>query len=345
MNVLFVTDEYPPRTRGGAGTYAEHITKMKDTNIDIFCPNNPDTISYSCKISGLREFVHAFFLNYHASKKKYDLVHTNGFSGYSYLGKKPLVATIHYLIEDNNLRSFFLRRKQGITLRRADKVVVPSLHVKRKLLDYFGDKYEEKIEVIHNGVEQGLIKEHRGYSKENLLMPSGLREPRKRIDFAIDVAQKSRHIEMITVTGKVDEDYKKEIIELAEQKGVKIDIKGFVERKELFEIYKKSFCTAIPSSKEGFPLVMLESMALGTPVIGRSGPVKEVMARENFICHGETPEEWVQIIEEVKEEYKDYSTESNNIAQNYTWEENRRKLGKVYERTAKIRANDGSQAE
>jgi alpha-1,3-rhamnosyl/mannosyltransferase len=55
------------------------------------------------------------------------------------------------------------------------------------------------------------------------------------------------------------------------------DVRGYVERAELADLYRRAACVVLPTRYEGFGLPVLESMASGTPVVATPDPaVREV---------------------------------------------------------------------
>ena len=73
----------------------------------------------------------------------------------------------------------------------------------------------------------------------------------------------------LTLIGPIQRDYKNQIINLSKRKynGNWLQIEGEKNRSEVIEKMKNAYCLLLPSYTEGFPNVILESMACGCPVI------------------------------------------------------------------------------
>lgn len=79
-------------------------------------------------------------------------------------------------------------------------------------------------------------------------------------------------------------DWKESLVDLAEKKGLKDKVVLVDFQKNPFPYYKKALLTVMTSRNEGFPNVLTESLACGTPVISYdcpSGPSEIIIDRTN----------------------------------------------------------------
>lgn len=328
INCKFITNEYPPMINGGAGTYAAEITKTEGVNYEVFCPNNEETYGYNFSKTGLRELVHLYHLN-NFSRAPGDLVHANGFSGYSYLGKKPLVVTIHHVITDANLRSFFLRQKQKISAKKADKVITHSKYSKKEIIEHFNISDKKKIEVIPLGASIEFLEEKPSYSEPKfILVPNGVREERKRLDYVIDVVSEA-DINKIVTTGDINSKIAKKYKKKCSKLDIKLENKGFISKEKLKKLYREAYALGFPSTQESFGLVVLESMASGTPPLVRGGAPAEIL---NYKCgiKGEDKEKWRKYLNELEKNYQKEAKNSIEQAKNFSWDSTRNKTKSVY---------------
>lgn len=138
----------------------------------------------------------------------------------------------------------------------------------------------EKIHVIHNGCNVNSDIKPTDipfkYSKKRLVFVGQICE-RKRVDFFIDIIKylqgmNPNKYEGIIVGSFIDGDevYTKKIKEKLEGTQDYIYLKGPVKSKDLFQsFYLHADALLLTSDRDPLPTVILESMALGVPVIAR----------------------------------------------------------------------------
>ncbi len=189
MKVAFITFEYPPFLKGGAGNYAHNLTRelaKLGHEIHVITPRVG-----ACARESFEEgvflhrvdFINRPFLevlslwlslrkNFSSLQKQaggFDIVHDNGLSGFSLSRKAvsaPRVVTIHHLARTtlktlggglvSRLKN--IRGESGISpfiepfcIRRADQIVAVSQFTRQDIIDVFGIP-ASRIEVIYHGV-------------------------------------------------------------------------------------------------------------------------------------------------------------------------------------------------
>ncbi|MBI2110218.1 glycosyltransferase family 4 protein, partial [Candidatus Woesearchaeota archaeon] len=102
--------------------------------------------------------------------------------------------------------------------------------------------------------------------------------PDKRFDWLIEVFSFLKI--PLVIVGSVEEDYKKNLLQISKKLDVDVRFLGFVSSEELVALYNKAevFCFTSPS--EDFGLVPIEAMSCGTPVIAwddGAGPSETVV--------------------------------------------------------------------
>jgi len=127
--------------------------------------------------------------------------------------------------------------------------------------------------------------------------------PEKGADIAIEVARRLGR--RLIMAGKVNEGPEREYFARAVEPYLTNDIhfRGEVDHETKAELYKRARCTLFPIRwPEPFGLVMIESLACGTPVIAfRHGSVPEVIehGRTGFIV--DTVDEMVAAARRIDE--------------------------------------------
>jgi glycosyltransferase involved in cell wall biosynthesis len=305
------------------------------------------------QISSLKTFLETVKAN--------DLIHVHG---HPYLSSflaakiakrygKPLVLTQHNtFIEYNNVWDDIEKLNDLAVgkqvLKEADKIIVVSNATRNYVLSLGADP--EKIEVLHNGVDLNRFKpltgircemrEKLGIPQDSIVALTVRRLVYKNgIDTLIESAKlaiKKNPKLTFVVVGKGPDfaEVKEKIGQLGMQRNFMLA--GFVSDEELPRYYNAADFFVLPSkSGEGLPLVALEAMACGLPVIATNvGGTSEVM-NENYgkLVPPNSPNSLAEAILEFSRE--DLSALRNGlrgmIEQKYSWDTNVEKLGEIYE--------------
>ncbi|MCX8153045.1 MAG: glycosyltransferase family 4 protein [Candidatus Bathyarchaeota archaeon] len=294
--------------------------------------------------------------------KSSDLIHVHG---HPYLSSligakiakeygKPVVLTQHNtFIEYENslwdhaewLNDCLIGRE---TLKAADKIVVVSRATQDYVLSLGADP--KRIRVLHNGVDIDHFKPLAGVKEEmrkKLGIPKSVTVVltvrrivyKNGVDTLIESAekaiQKNPHL-VFLVVGKGPDfaKVKEKIAQLRLQE--KFRLIGFVSDDELPLCYNASDFFVLPSkSGEGLPLVALEAMACGLPVIATNvGGIAEIVKGEyGKLVPPDSPEILAEAILEFSgREWNTLRKELRfMIEQKYSWDKNVEKLVEIYE--------------
>jgi glycosyltransferase involved in cell wall biosynthesis len=134
---------------------------------------------------------------------------------------------------------------------------------------------------------------------DNYLLFVGRLHPEKGVAEAVDVARRSGE-NLVIIGPPVTGEYWENLV--APYLGEKIKYIGYVPREELAKYYSRAKAVLVPIRwEEPFGLVMIESMACGTPVIAfRRGSVPEVVVQGKTGFIVETIDEMAQATGEVE---------------------------------------------
>jgi glycosyltransferase involved in cell wall biosynthesis len=146
--------------------------------------------------------------------------------------------------------------------RRADHVIAVSDRTRDDLMELY-DVPEQKISVIPHGVDPAFTPGTN--DAEGYLLFVGAVQRRKDPRAALEAAQELRM--PLVVVGP-----EKEAALARELRRLGADLRGYVEKPELAELYREAACLVVPSRYEGFGLPVLEAMASGTPVVAAPDP-------------------------------------------------------------------------
>lgn len=227
------------------------------------------------KISWQDFFLEMEHLAFSFSKgKNFDILHSHiGPKSFFFLNfiKKPILWTFHNPLKPEPKTSLW-----EIMQRYKDKIYAVFLSKAHKQLCKIKLK---KTFVVYNGVDTNLF----SFSSKpkDYFLWVGRIEPYKGIENAIFIAKKM-DVKLILV-GKIDQE-KKEYFENKIKPNLNSKIKyiGEVSQKDLIKIYQGAIATLYPIEwPEPFGLIMVESMACGTPVIVfNQGSAKELIKNE-----------------------------------------------------------------
>jgi glycosyltransferase involved in cell wall biosynthesis len=208
----------------------------------------------------------------------------------------PTVVTIHDLSWERvpdafpeNFRRYariFARR----SVKRAARVIAVSESTSKDLRELYGVP-PERIRVVPNGVHPDTRPPG---PREPIVLSVGIREPRKRIAELVEgharywaqAPDEPARCRLVVVGGPGGDE---ERIQAAVGPGC--EIRNFVRREELLDLYRRATLLAYPSSYEGFGLPVVEAMAHGCPVLcARNSSLIEIGGRSAIFLDDVTPE-------------------------------------------------------
>jgi glycosyltransferase involved in cell wall biosynthesis len=177
--------------------------------------------------------------------------------------------------------NWFLRIFEEKMLERATKIIAVSHFTKRELLNYYKVP-EEKIRVIHNGVDtkkfqpakdKRKIKEELGFNPNDLAIVSvGRLYARKGLFTLIEsmpaVVKRFKNARFI-ISGKGQSDEMRKLLNYADKLGVKDSIifTGYYPDKKLPKLYQAADVFAFSTFYEHHPFAVLEALSTGLPVV------------------------------------------------------------------------------
>jgi glycosyltransferase involved in cell wall biosynthesis len=233
-------------------------------------------------------------------------------------------------------------------LKEADKIVVVSNATKNYVWSLGANP--EKTEVLHNGVDLNRFRPLTGI-KDEMRRKLGITEDsnvvltvrrlvyKNGIDTLIESAKKAvkqnpRLVFIVVGKGPDFEEVKEKIVQLGIQKNFRLT--GFVSDEDLPLYYNAADFFVLPSkSGEGLPLVALEAMACGVPVISTNvGGISEIMNEDyGKLVPPNSPESLADAILDFSQ--RDFSVIKKDlrkmVEQKYSWDRNVEKLVEIYE--------------
>jgi glycosyltransferase involved in cell wall biosynthesis len=200
-------------------------------------------------------------------------------------------------------------------VRKADHVLAVSERTKRDIVELYGVP-PEKVTVTPHGVDPAFAPgdgSHDGY-----LLFVGAVQARKDPLAALEAADAVGL--PLVVAGPEKEP---ELAEALRARGA--DVRGWVEKSELAELYRRAVALILPSRYEGFGVPALEAMASGTPVVLSDDEALREVAGDAGI-YGELADA-VRLALADRDRYARAGIER---ASQFTWEESARRTADVY---------------
>jgi glycosyltransferase involved in cell wall biosynthesis len=201
--------------------------------------------------------------------------------------KRPIIPTIHDVYRDTWLQKYgskgcLMSIFEKIMLKLPyNKIITVSNSSKSKLIGC--GVPSEKIEVIPNGVDLEEFDRVRAKKSEKpRIIYVGRLIGYKHVDDLILAFSKLDLDAELYIVGDGPERKKLEFLAKKYVTKNKVVFTGFVDEKRKIELIKSSHVLVLPSTTEGFGIVLIEAMAAKTPVIAADIPaLQELVGDEN----------------------------------------------------------------
>ena len=269
-----------PGIQGGVEAHSYHLyTHMDDVHVRLYrrraylteqsaqtFPNIEYVDLPSTRIKGFEAVWHTLLSVVH--------IHNIGpgmFAPLIRLMGLPVVLTYHSPNYEHDKWSaparWLLRQCEKLSLRFSNRVI-------------FVNKYQmekcgalDKSVFIPNGIdpvtrsESAAFLDKHGIKHREYLLAVGRLTPEKGLEYLVEAANRLPQVTQVVIAGASDHDsaYRKTLEQL--DVNHKVIFTGFTTGEDLRQIYSHARCFVLPSVNEGFPMVLLEAMAYGLPIL------------------------------------------------------------------------------
>lgn len=225
--------------------------------------------------SSLNAVVYAALASLRSIFGKYDVIHyhAEGPSSFVWLphffGLRTVV-TIHGLdwqrAKWGGFATKFLKFGEKMAAKYADEIIVLSPAVQ----SYFLEVYNRKTHYIPNGIHRmepkpvSVIKEKYQLEKDSYLLFLARIVPEKGLDYLLDAFMNIETDKKLVVAG--GSSHTGEYYDAIRKKAMedeRIILTGFIQGKELEELFSNAYLFVLPSDIEGMPISLLEAMSYG----------------------------------------------------------------------------------
>lgn len=224
---------------------------------------------------GLAAMTASFTGAVYAAFGKFDIVHfhAEGPCATLWIPKlfgKTCIATIHGLDHQRKkwgkLAREYILIGERCAVKYADEIIVLSKDVQ----DYFWETYRRKTVFIPNGVNipekrtPDIINKKYSLEKDGYILYLGRLVPEKGITYLIEAFKQIKTDKKLVIAGgSSDTQEFAEKLKLLAKDDNRIIFTGFVQGRELEELYSNAYIYTLPSDLEGMPLSLLEAMSYG----------------------------------------------------------------------------------
>lgn len=294
--------------------------------------------------SRLNAMVYSVIASFMALCGRYDVIHyhAEGPSAMLWLPKlfgKRVIATIHGLdwqrAKWGGFATKYLKFGEGVAAKHADEIIVLSENVQ----NYFKKTYNRGTIFIPNGVDAHeyvppeIIKEKYGLEKDGYILFLARIVPEKGLHYLIDAYKQTDTDIRLVIAGGVSHssEYAAEIKKQAEGDD-RIIFTGFVEGKELWELFCNTRLYVLPSDVEGMPLTLLEAMSCGAECLVSDIPETKTVVLDYGMTFekGNVNDLRQKITAILAAPKRDKAEQIEYIKKNYSWDTVTEKTLEIY---------------
>ncbi|MDQ2908018.1 MAG: glycosyltransferase family 4 protein, partial [Candidatus Eremiobacteraeota bacterium] len=188
------------------------------------------------------------------------------------LARVPLVATVHdvaWLRSQHHARPY-ARAYFGALQRRlygwARMVFVDSAFSRDELLESTALE-PQRVQVLYPGVADDVMQVIRNPDRQPFALVVGTVEVRKNLEILVRALPSVPELRLVSVGPFTP--YLARVRDIARTLGVdeRFDVRGYVSRSELLDLYARAAFAAVPSRYEGFGYAAAQALCAGVPLI------------------------------------------------------------------------------
>lgn len=254
------------------------------------------------------------------------------------LRQVPYVAHFHLDVDASGplgrLLPWYKQHFLGRVLRRAAAVVA----LTEEMADFLVERYgvsRERLHIVPNGVADEYFREPRTAPARPLrLLFVGRLQIQKNVARLLDAMALVQQDVRLRIVG--DGELRAPLMEQAARLGLRnVEFAGALYADDLVKVYADSDAFVLPSDKEGMPLVLLEAMASGLPVIATDVPGNRELVDGTGLLAAPEPAALARRIDELaadEELWRSLAGRSARAAAGVTWARVAERVEHVYTR-------------
>lgn len=292
----------------------------------------------------LNAIVYTIFATICALFGKYDVIHFHAEGPCSviwlpHLFRIRTIATIHGLDWQRSkwggFASKYIKFGEKIAVKYADEIIVLSKNMQK----YFKDEYNRHTVFIPNGVNipeivpAKLIKDKWGLNKDSYVLFLARLVPEKGLHYLIDAyKQIDTDKKLVIAGGSSHTDEYVEQIKNSIKDDDRIIMTGFVQGKELEELFSNCFLYCLPSDVEGMPISLLEALSYQkTCLVSDIKENKEVIKDSGFTFKRGNVNDLIKCLKKILRDHKKVELEKiEEVLQSHNWDNITMETCKLY---------------
>ena len=281
LRVYFDYQAFSHQTFGGVSRYfTEIIARLPKYSIepivDIKYSNNTHLQALDIATEPAPNRKIAKRLNRHYCRRQiaeasFDILHATYFDPYilkANKAHKPLVITIHDMIDEVMQEGHTTPRRKALLARHATHIIAVSEHTKQDIMRLLQIP-EDKISVVYHGssIVPTEPKQLPDLPKNYILYVGGRQRKYKNFSLFLEAMQpvvRDEQIDIVCIGAAFSQEEQVLINQLGMQQAVH---QLFAADDQLYTIYAKAACFVYPSCYEGFGLPILEALSARCPIV------------------------------------------------------------------------------
>lgn len=324
--------------------------------------------AFTFKIKSLNAIVYSFFATRKACRSKCDVIHFHAEGPCTMIPMakkkgKRCVATIHGLdwkrSKWGGFATKFLKYGERMAAEYADEIIVLSESDRQ----YFKKTYKRQTTLIPNGIGEPEFKEpkviklkHALNGNDYILFVARI-VPEKGVHTLVEAYSKSGIEVPLVIAGgsSHSEEYYKTIKTFADKfndmasrarRKARIVMTGFVQGRELEELYSNAVMYVLPSEIEGMPISLLEAMSYGNICLVSDIPENTAVVGVHGFCFEkgsidslrDSMRDIIKNYSEIREQ-NDYDKDviSDYVLKQYDWDLITKKTLSLYKNAKKAK--------
>lgn len=341
---------------GGVAEYLRTLSLDSEPGIDYFCIHGDDEQSslqiiyriLNKYIMFWQRIKHYDLIHFHPSFVKKSFFRDLGFILLARLQNKKTLVTMHGWDEDFEQKvkkSYVFSTLFRISYAKVDAYIVLGDIFKKKLKSLFvkTDRYFIVPTVADDSWLSDFDIKNRISTKDrtNILFLSRI-EKEKGIYIAIDAVSKLATPKPVTLIIAGDGPELVNVKQFVAQNKIdNVKFTGFIVGQDKHDVLSKADIFFFPSYSEGLPIVIIEAMLYGLPIVSRiTGAIPDVVEHgvNGFLSTSRDPGDFVPYLQRLMEDQELYTAiataNHKKASQYYTKEKVRQRILSIYEQIA-----------